>query len=377
MASRASRVKAVSLAALALLGTAGAFVFGVLAGKGGQDYLRNIILGVICSVIPATVTAVNRFTAKRLLRAETDARERAVAERERALQSKDEAERRTAEVRIAAEAHLIFALRARLSPSLYCLGKLAAAAASDRQVAPLIGSLSQAIVAAAIGHDNSAETRRSIFFAVQGDRMRCVSYAGYEGAQDTGRTVLRSSPDDPVGQYMFGLLAEREALLIPDVEAAGLPVRFPARRSYQTIIATAIMAGDTPYGILTLDSPQPHSLGQPDLEIMKTLANLLGVGLALAARGDSRRPPQVPAQGNRDVAIGNDLLVSAAGSLRWRPNCERGEGHAVESGESRRSRVNCLDRAPRGQPQRRGLLRVGVAPGAQRGGARPGTSQAA
>ncbi len=373
MASRDGRVRTVSLAALALLGTAGVFVFGVLAGEGGKDYLRNIVLGVICSVIPATVTAVNRFTAKRLLRAETDARERAVAERERALQSKAEAERRTAEVRIDAEAHLIFALRARLSPSLYCLGKIAAAA-SDRQVAPLIGSLSQAIVAAAIGHDNSAETRRSIFFAVQGDRMRCVSYAGYEGAQDTGRTVLRNSPDDPVGQYLFGLLAEREALLIPDVEAAGLPVRFPARRSYQTIIATAIMAGDAPYGILTLDSPQPHSLGQPDLEIMKTLANLLGVGLALAARRNSRRPAQVPAQGNRDVAIGNDLLVSVGDASRWRPNCERGEGHAVEGGESRRSRVNRLDRAPRGQPQ---LLRVGVAPGGQRGGARPGTPQAA
>ena len=165
MASRASRVRTASLAVLALLGTAGAFIFGVLAGEGGQDYLRNIMLGGICSVIPATVTAVNRFTAKRQLRTETGKRERAVEERERALRSKEEAERQTAEVRINAEAHLIFALRARLSPSLYCLGKIAAAA-SDRQAAPLVGSLSQAIVSAAVGHENAAETRHSVFLAV-------------------------------------------------------------------------------------------------------------------------------------------------------------------------------------------------------------------
>ncbi len=375
MASRASRAKAASLAALALLGTAGVFVFGVLAGRGGKDYLRNVLLGVLCSVIPATVTAVNRFAAKRLLRAETEAREHAVTERERALQSKEEAERRTAEVRINAETNLIFALRARLSPSLYCLGKIAVSA-SDRQMAPLIGSLSQAIVSAAVGHGNSAETRRSIFFEVRGNSMHCVSYAGYEGQQDTGRTVLRNSPDDPVGQYMFGLLAGREAQLVPDVQAAGLPVRFLARRSYQTIIATAIMAGDTPYGVLTLDSPQPHSLGQPDLEIMKTLANLLGVGLALAARG-SRRSSQVPAQGNRDVAKSNDLLVSAGGASRRRPNCEWGEGHAAEGGEGRRSRVNRVDRAARGQPERRGLLRDRLAPGPAGGRARHETPQAA
>jgi hypothetical protein len=154
---RAGRANAAILAALALLGTAGAFVFGDLAGEGGKYYLRNIVLGVACSVLPITVTAVNRITAKRLLRAETGARELAVAERERALQSKAEAERQTAEVRINAEARLIFALRARLSPSLYCLGKIAASA-SDRQVPPLIGSLSQAIVSAAIEHGNFAET---------------------------------------------------------------------------------------------------------------------------------------------------------------------------------------------------------------------------
>jgi hypothetical protein len=99
---------------------------------------------------------------------------------------------------------------------------------------------------------------------------------------------------------MFRLLGEREASLIRDVDAADLTVRFPHRRSYQTIIAAAVMAGESRPGILTLDAPQPDSLGQPDLEIMKTLASLLGVGLALGAHTNMPRL-QVPAQSNREL----------------------------------------------------------------------------
>ncbi len=277
MAWLITRAKTIGLAALALLGTVGAFAFGVLAGEGGKGHLRNILLGVACVAIPAAITAVNRIVVNK-----------------RALRSKRAAEQQTAKVRIDAEARLIFALRAGLSPVLYLLEKIASS--SGTQVAPLIGSLTQAIVSAAIEHRHPAESRRSIFFAVNGDLMECVSYAGYEGQQDTARTVFANFPEDPVGQYMFRLLGEREAVLIPNLDAAELPVRFPSRRSYQTIIATAVMAGESPYGILTLDAPQADSLGQPDLEIMKTLANLLGVGLALAARSERPALPMPPSE---------------------------------------------------------------------------------
>ena len=78
-----------------------------------------------------------------------------------------------------------------------------------------------------------------------------------------------------------------------------LPLGFPHRRSYQTIIAVAVMAGESPAGILTLDAAQPDSLGQPDLEIMKTLASLLGVGLALGAHTVCQASS--PGPGNREL----------------------------------------------------------------------------
>ena len=299
MPSRMSRAETFGLAALALLGTAGGSVFGALASEGGQGHLRNIILGVVCAIVLVSVTAINRYIDIRFLRVGGIARERAVAARERAALSKEGAERQAAEVQADAETRVVMGLRARLSPVLYCLGKIAAASSGTVE-APLIGNLTQAVVAAAVEHREHDEFRRSIFFAVKGDVMECACYAGYEGKQDAGRSVFGNSADDPVGQYMFRLLGAGEALLIRDVGATDLTVEFPYRRSYQTIIAAAVMAGESPAGILTLDAPRPDSLRQPDLEIMKTLASLLGVGLALGTHTTMPRV-QVPAQSNREL----------------------------------------------------------------------------
>jgi hypothetical protein len=299
MARRMSRAETFGLAALALMGTAGGSVFGVLASEGGEGHLRNIVLGVVCAIVLVSVTAINRFIDVRFLWAGSLARERAVGARERAALGKEGAERQAAEVQDDAETRVIIGLRARLSPVLYCLGKIAAASSGTVE-APLVGSLTQAVVAAAVERREVGEFRRSIFFAVKGDVMECACYAGYEGKQDAGRSIFSNSPNDPVGQYMFRLLGEREALLLRDVGAADLTLKFPPRRSYQTIIAAAVMAGESPAGILTLDAPQADSLGQPDLEIMKTLASLLGVGLALGVHTNVPRL-QVPAQSNREL----------------------------------------------------------------------------
>ena len=103
-------------------------------------------------------------------------------------------------------------------------------------VDPLIGSLIQAIVAAAVEHRQAVADRRSIFFA-----------------------------DDNGG-----------ARLIRDLADPGLPVKFPRRRSYQTIIAAAVTADQARYGVLTLDAEKvvdPESIawierrdGQPSDE---------------------------------------------------------------------------------------------------------------
>ena len=92
MASRANQVKFAGLALLALAGTAGTFIFGILAGEGGKYHLLIILLGVLCARAPVVATAIGRQVTNRLLRTEVAARERAVEEREHALASKQVAE---------------------------------------------------------------------------------------------------------------------------------------------------------------------------------------------------------------------------------------------------------------------------------------------
>ena len=124
------------------------------------------------------------------------------------------AERQAAEVQGDAETRVIIGLRARLSPVLYCLGKIAAASSGTVE-APLIGSLTQAIVAAAVEHREHDEFRRSIFFAVKGDVMEWPVRAVMKDSRMLGRSIFGGDDaDDPVGQYMFRLLGEREASLI-------------------------------------------------------------------------------------------------------------------------------------------------------------------
>ena len=180
MPTRMSRAESFGLAALALLGTAGGSVFGALASEGGEGHLRNIILGVVCAIVLVSVTAINRFIDILGFSGPEASHGNAVAARERAALSQEGAERQAAEVQGDAETRVVIGLRARLSPALYCLGKIAAASSGTVE-APLIGSLIQAIVAAAVEHREHDEFRRSIFFAVKGDVMECACYAGYEG----------------------------------------------------------------------------------------------------------------------------------------------------------------------------------------------------
>lgn len=294
MASRLNRGITYGLTAVALAGAGGSFVFGVLSGEGGKGHVRNIFLGVMCAVIPLAVSGAGRLRSNRLVRAEIEGREQAIADRQRALESKQAAEEEAAEVRIEAEAQLIFDLRARLSSILYCLGKIAARP-PEEQLGELVGVLTHAVVAAAVVYRGSAPARRSIFFRIYDGRMECADYAGPEGLVEAPRTAFMRNSDNPLGSYMFRLLDEGRAVLVPDVGGPDVPVRFPHDRSYQTAIAAAVGAGDIAYGILTLDAPEAGSLGPSDLEIIKTLASLLGVGLALASSTPAR-PINVPSR---------------------------------------------------------------------------------
>jgi hypothetical protein len=283
-----SRFISAALNVLAFSGAAGTFVFGVLAGEGGRGHVRNITLGVLCALIPLAVGVASGIRSGRRLRTEVEARNEAISAREHALESKQQAEREAARIQVEAEARLLFALRARLSSILYLLGTMAIHR-PNTDLGELLGRLTQAVVAAAVVHPDSGSSRRSIFFRVSGDKMECAGFAGPEGNTEAARTVFARGLDDRLGAYMFRILDEGRAVLVPDVAAPDVSVFFPEDRSYQTAIAAAVTAGDIRYGILTLDAAEANTLVNTDLDVVRTLASLLGVGLALASAGPRRK----------------------------------------------------------------------------------------
>src|SRR6266536_3408925 len=153
MASWKRRAVTAGLTFFGLAGTAGSFLFGVMAGEGGPGHVRNIMLGAVCAAVAALSAGGGGVQAER-----------------------------SGRKALAAEARLDYEMRARLAPILYYLGKIATVA-QDEDVGQLVGHLMHAIVAAGAGHRGRSGSR-CVFFAVKDGRMECVSFSGHEGRRD-------------------------------------------------------------------------------------------------------------------------------------------------------------------------------------------------
>lgn len=246
-----------------LAGAVGSYIFAVIAGL--DDTQRRglyLTLGAVCVALPIISGGINQRRATR-------------------------AERLAEQIEAEAEADMLVTLGSAFSPALHYLGRIATTSQRSTR-RELGGHLAHAVVEAAVGLCGARQAR-SIFFRKRGNEMECECYAG---RSEPSRTVFSDKASDPAGQEAFKVVHEANAIQYDDVEKVA-PTGFPGSRSYRTFISVAVVAGDTGYGMLTVDAPEPNSFGEQDLEVMKTLANLLGVGLALIrvteVRGCRRR----------------------------------------------------------------------------------------
>ncbi len=254
------RTRAAGLAFAAVLvlvagaGAVGSFVFGVLAGVNAASRTRYLIFGGLCVVAPVLVST---FYEARTARAR----------------------RRIEDVQVQAEARLLVTLGSALAPSLYSLGRIVETR-NQKQKRELAGQLVQSIVAAAAelcGPDDA----RSVFFRLQGKKMECEAFAG---RAEPSRTVFSNEPSDTLGRAAFAMVHQADSVLYEDVGETA-PPGFAGPTSYRTFIAAAVTAGETPYGLLTVDAPEPGSLNEQDREVAKVLATLLGAGLGASPLG--------------------------------------------------------------------------------------------
>jgi hypothetical protein len=163
-----------------------------------------------------------------------------------------------------------------LTPIADLLGRINLADPGRRQA--LQAQLQQGVVDAAAALSGGQRTRAT-FFAVNGSQLVPQAWAGR----------AYPPPPQPLGgkdraaRLLQDLVVQHQRLLVADVGERNRPVRVDATDAYQAIILTAVYAGTVELGLLCVDNPESGSLDSADLDILGTLAQLLGAGLVSEA----------------------------------------------------------------------------------------------
>jgi hypothetical protein len=165
------------------------------------------------------------------------------------------------------------ALGEAMTPIGDLLGRIAAGGREER--VGLLGQLRQRVVDAVTALV-TPERARTVFFALEGKKLRPAAWAG---RPEPPREELTAA--DPAGDAALRLVEHHDRILVPDT-------RYPAAvdlglgGDYGTYLSVAVYAGSKNLGMLSVDTPEPESLEESDLDIAVALAKTLGAGLAMA-----------------------------------------------------------------------------------------------
>ena len=103
------------------------------------------------------------------------------------------------------------------------------------------------------------------------------SAAGRAGSPTT--TFVAGTPS---GDAAIGLVLADEDLLCEDIEADPPPGwDLDKERDYRSFISVSVIAGDTAYGMLTLDAVEPSTLDVEDMALLRLMAGVLAVALSI------------------------------------------------------------------------------------------------
>jgi hypothetical protein len=137
--------------------------------------------------------------------------------------------------------------------------------------------------------------RATVYRLTEAGDMECVSYLGRgEGVQP--QPFRRQTQR---GERALSMVRGGEDLLVPSIEDVEMasdgkvvsPDYRGSRSGYKTFISCSITNRDKPYGMVTLDAPEPGDLSATDKQLVGLMADLLAVAFAIEERGS--RPPRL------------------------------------------------------------------------------------
>jgi hypothetical protein len=108
-------------------------------------------------------------------------------------------------------------------------------------------------------------------------RLEPTDFAGRAGSPST--TFVAGTP---AGDAAIGMVLADEDRLCEDIETVPPPGWDSTHdRDYRTFISVSVIAGDTAYGMLTLDALEPDTLDVEDMGLLRLMAGVLAVALAM------------------------------------------------------------------------------------------------
>jgi hypothetical protein len=122
-------------------------------------------------------------------------------------------------------------------------------------------------------------TRACYFDAKQGPPKRLMPTQYRAGRLGSTRSEFVEGTD--AGDAAIAMVQSGGHLLCVDTDAEPPPGWHNIPRDYKTFISVAVVAGDTAYGMLTVDAPSPGDLNQRDVDLLTVMAGLVALAMRL------------------------------------------------------------------------------------------------
>jgi transcriptional regulator with GAF, ATPase, and Fis domain len=183
------------------------------------------------------------------------------------------AEEREVEVRVETRV----AINDALDPVLRLLGNLALEEQPEHRLA-LRAQAVPLVLATAAEFIGPSRSRACWFRLDQGPPVSLVPESSV-GRAGSPTTTFESGTES--GDATIGMVLADEDRMCPDIEAETPPGWDAAKvRDYRTFISVSVIAGDTAYGMLTLDAVEPGTLSVEDKGLLRLMAGMLAVALS-------------------------------------------------------------------------------------------------
>jgi GAF domain-containing protein len=163
-----------------------------------------------------------------------------------------------------------------LDPIVRQLGRIATASRHDRE------ALQEAIIPMILdsaAHLIDAERVRANWFRFVGGKPPVLVPEQYAGRADEPTTTFREGTVE--GDAAFAMIRHNQHLTCVDVDTEPPPGwRGSAHHGYRAFIAVPVVAGNTAFGMLTVDTVEPAGVTEAEVPLVRLLAGLLAGALA-------------------------------------------------------------------------------------------------